>query len=40
MRKRRPRGEKLEIVFPSDDEKAVSKAMERVLVSGGDTPSS
>jgi hypothetical protein len=28
-------GEKLEFIFPSGDERAVSKAMERILVSGG-----
>ena len=28
-------GEKLEIIFPSDDEKAVSKAMEQMLLSQG-----
>ena len=31
-------GEKIEIVFPADDENTVSKAMEHVLVTGGDTP--
>jgi hypothetical protein len=33
-------GEKLEIIFPSDDEQVVSKAMEPVLVSRGATPNS
>jgi hypothetical protein len=28
-------GEKLEIIFPSDEEKAVSKAMEQMLLSRG-----
>jgi len=28
-------GEKLEIIFPSDDEKAVSKAMEQMLLFRG-----
>ena len=28
-------GEKLEIIFPSDDEKAVSKGMEQMLLSRG-----
>jgi hypothetical protein len=31
-------GEKLEIIFPFDEERAVSKAMERVLGSWGSTP--
>jgi hypothetical protein len=31
-------GEKLEIIFPSEDERAVSKAMEQVLASGRATP--